>query len=96
MRIMMIVFTLLIGLVFLWMLRAAKTRLNAFGLALIIGGALGNVIDRVLRGAVVDFISLHHNDYYWYVFNLADVWITVGCGLVLIDSLRQNDKAIDK
>ncbi len=54
-----------------------------FAYALIIGGALGNVIDRVIHGAVVDFISLHGFGYYWYVFNIADIWITMG-GVVVV------------
>lgn len=53
-------------------------------LSLIIGGALGNVCDRILYGSVVDFISFHIYGYYWYVFNLADVWITLGAiGLIV-------------
>jgi signal peptidase II len=59
-----------------------------FGYALIIGGALGNVIDRVIHGAVVDFISLHGFGYYWYVFNLADIWITMGGGLIVWLSVK--------
>ena len=94
-QLVMVALTLLICLFFVWMLSEAKTRLGASGMALIIGGALGNVIDRIIHGAVVDFISLHYRDYYWYVFNLADIWITVGCILVLIDSFMQNDEAVE-
>lgn len=55
-------------------------------LALVIGGALGNVIDRLRFGAVVDFLSFHAYGYYWPAFNLADSAITVGVGLIVLDS----------
>lgn len=68
---------------FLWMSNATS-RLVAISLGLILGGALGNLIDRFMHGAVADFFSFHYASYYWYVFNLADVAITVGViGLVL-------------
>jgi lipoprotein signal peptidase len=59
----------------------------AAGLGLIVGGAIGNTIDRVRFGAVVDFVHLHAFGYSWYVFNLADCWIVAGVGLLLYDSL---------
>lgn len=73
----------------LWMLSRVTTKLNAYGLGLIIGGAIGNIIDRVLHGAVVDFISLHTVNYAWYVFNVADIWITVGAILIILDAFVQ-------
>ena len=57
--------------------------LTRLGYGLIIGGALGNLADRIIHGAVVDFISLHYAGYYWYVFNLADIWISFGVVLLL-------------
>ena len=57
--------------------------LTRLGYGLIIGGALGNLVDRIIHGAVVDFISLHYAGYYWYVFNLADIWISFGVVLLL-------------
>jgi signal peptidase II len=75
--------TAAVGALFLWMSNAAS-RLVAVSLGLILGGALGNLIDRLAHGAVADFFSFHYAGYYWYVFNLADVAITVGViGLVL-------------
>ena len=52
--------------------------LTRLGYGLIIGGALGNLADRIIHGAVVDFVSIHYAGYYWYVFNLADIWISLG------------------
>jgi len=57
------------------------------GLALILGGALGNVWDRMVLGYVVDFISVHYRDWYFPTFNIADAAISVGAVLVVIDSL---------
>ena len=74
----------------IWMARS-ETRLAVIGLGLIIGGAIGNGIDRLAYGAVVDFVLLHGQiggkTYSWYVFNLADVAIVVGVLALLYDSL---------
>lgn len=53
------------------------------GYGLILGGGLGNILDRALYGRVVDFIDLHLNSYHWYTFNLADCWIVMGAALIL-------------
>lgn len=68
-----------------WLFRNTD-RLTAVALGLLIGGAIGNTIDRVLYGAVVDFASLHAAGFYWYVFNLADVWVVAGVALLLYDA----------
>ena len=57
-----------------------------------IGGALGNLFDRVFYGNVIDFISLHVFNYYWYVFNIADIAIVLGGLFVLIDLTRDSFK----
>jgi lipoprotein signal peptidase len=67
-----------------WMLRA-ETALIAVALGAIAGGAVGNVIDRVRFGAVVDFIHAHAGGYSWYVFNVADAAIVCGVGALLLD-----------
>ena len=54
---------------------------------MIIGGAIGNAIDRIRHGAVVDFLDLHAAGYHWPAFNIADSAITIGVGLMLIDAL---------
>lgn len=69
----------------IWLVRNTD-KLTAIALGLLIGGAIGNTIDRVLYGAVVDFASLHAFGYYWYVFNLADVWVVAGVALLLYDA----------
>lgn len=65
----------------------AHSRLVSASLGLIVGGALGNAIDRVHLGGVADFFSLHAAGYYWYVFNIADVAIVAGVAGLLYDSL---------
>ncbi len=70
-----------------WLARGVADRLTAASLGLIMGGAAGNAIDRLVLGGVADFFSLHAFGFYWYVFNIADAAIVAGvCGL-LYDSL---------
>ena len=69
-----------------WMARA-ETRYTALGLALIIGGAVGNVIDRVRFGAVVDFLDFHAMGYHWPAFNVADSAICIGAAALILESL---------
>ena len=67
----------------------AQNKLFCFGLALVLGGALGNLYDRLTLGYVVDFLSFHINDLYWPAFNVADSAICVGVALLLMDSFKQ-------
>ena len=62
------------------------------GVALILAGAIGNLIDRIFLGEVVDFLDFMIGDFHWYVFNVADSCVTVGLGFVLYDSLILNRK----
>ena len=70
-----------------WSLPARGCRTLASGLALILGGALGNLIDRLNYGYVVDFLLFHYKEWSWPAFNVADSAITVGVTLVIIDSI---------
>jgi len=70
-----------------WVLPASGARLLATGLALILGGAIGNVIDRLVQGYVVDFIFVYYGDWSWPAFNVADSAISVGVALIIFDSL---------
>ena len=71
----------------LW-LRRAETRLVAAALGAIAGGAIGNVIDRVRFGAVVDFLHAHAFGWSWYVFNVADAAIVCGVAALILDGMR--------
>jgi signal peptidase II len=68
--------------------------LLAFGLALILGGALGNLWDRLALGYVVDFISVHYQHHFFPAFNIADSAISVGAACMLLDSFLYRDRAI--
>jgi len=81
------VLALIIVIVLGFWLRKAGRRLPAIGLGLVIGGALGNVIDRVRLGAVADFLLFHWNEHYWPAFNIADCAITLGVAALLVDAL---------
>jgi signal peptidase II len=72
--------------------RHPQQRLQALALTLVMGGALGNVIDRVRFGAVVDFVQWHVAGYYWPAFNVADSAITLGAVLLVIEQLTAANK----
>ena len=74
------------GLLTVWLLRSGSA-LPAVGLGLIIGGALGNAIDRVAHGAVVDYLDLHAFGRHFFVFNIADAAINIGVALLILDLL---------
>lgn len=75
---------------FLWWLKRLTRPVPALAVGLILGGAVGNLIDRLAYGAVVDFILLHWGEWRWYVFNLADIAIVVAVALLLADSWLGN------
>jgi signal peptidase II len=76
------------ALFIVWMLRShGGQRLFSLALALILGGALGNVIDRLMHGYVVDFIQLHSHGWYFPSFNVADSAISVGAACLIVDEL---------
>lgn len=72
-----------------WMLKRGGSRMLCGGLALILGGALGNLWDRIAIGKVVDFLLFHYQGWAWPAFNVADSAITVGAALLIVDSFRQ-------
>ena len=70
-----------------WLARGAENRAMALGIGFIVGGALGNALDRLHLGGVADFFSAHAFGFYWYVFNIADVAIVAGVACLLYDSV---------
>lgn len=79
-----------------WIYRVAHYKLReVFALAFILGGALGNLHDRVLLGHVVDFIVVHYDEYYWPAFNLADSAICLGVFLLVLDMFLDKGKKSD-
>ncbi|MEQ8268455.1 MAG: signal peptidase II [Parvibaculum sp.] len=70
----------------LWLARV-EHKATALAIGLVLGGALGNVYDRIAYGAVADFFSFHAFGFYWYIFNIADVWIGLGVALIILESV---------
>ena len=78
------------SLLIIWMLkRHASQRLFCWALALILGGAIGNLIDRIAYGHVIDFLDVHVHGWHWPAFNIADSAITVGALLFILDEFRR-------
>jgi len=78
------------GVAILWMLRShAGQRLFCFALACVLGGAIGNVIDRLLHGYVIDFLDFHLGRWHFPAFNVADSAITIGAACLILDELRR-------
>ncbi len=76
-----------------WLAHSGSSRMMAASLGLIIGGAVGNAIDRLTLGGVADFFSFHAFGYYWYIFNIADVAIVAGVVGLLYDSVLTSRNA---
>jgi signal peptidase II len=74
------------------LLRSTGSRMFRAGLALILGGAVGNVIDRLRFGHVVDFLDLHAAGWHWPAFNVADSAITLGAALLILDGFRRHER----
>ena len=81
--------SILLTLFLFWYLWSVRTHsiVIRLGISFIIAGAIGNLIDRIFLGAVIDFLDFMIGNFHWYVFNLADSYVTVGMLLVLIDSI---------
>ncbi|HXW63146.1 MAG TPA: signal peptidase II [Candidatus Acidoferrales bacterium] len=86
----LIIFSLGVMCLIMWLVATdrAGSWLGQYGLVLILGGAAGNFLDRILRRSVTDFIDFHIGDHHWYTFNVADSAIVVGAGLVILELLR--------
>ena len=87
---LLIAFSVAVIAVLVWLLVTGRAggRLAQSGLALILGGAAGNVLDRVTRSSVTDFIDFDIGSHHWYTFNIADSAIVVGAGFVILELLR--------
>lgn len=85
----LVLLSFVISGIFFWWLRTATRRLTAISLGLVIGGALGNVVDRIRFGAVADFLDFH--PIFPWVFNVADASISVGAAFLLLDFLKHGE-----
>ena len=86
-------FILVINLILIYFLSKEKG-INAYLLALIIGGSLGNLVDRIYYFAVPDFIDIHVGNFHWFIFNIADIFITIGIIGLMIAILLEKDKSL--
>ena len=78
----------------IWLVRAGNG-IVVFALTLVVGGALSNVVDRVVYGAVIDFVDIHAFGFHWPAFNVADSTIVLGTAMLLYDSLFGSPRAIN-
>ena len=79
-------FIIIVTIVILFLV-LKSTRIERLGFALIFGGSLGNIFDRLYYGSVVDFIDININDIHWFVFNFADIFITTGVILLILNEV---------
>ena len=84
-------FILFIILVLLFFLLRSKTNEKIF-FSLVIGGAIGNLYDRIIFKAVPDFIDFHFQDFHWFTFNIADIFISIGIIFMILNELLYNKK----
>ena len=91
-RVILILFavSLVVGLG-IWLARLT-TPIMGVAVGLVIGGAVGNIYDRIIFGAVADFFHVYWNSYDWYIFNIADVWIVLGVLIMVYDSFFPQDE----
>jgi len=76
-----------------WWMRKETNRIDILALALVLGGALGNIVDRVRFGYVVDFVHVHVGEWSFYVFNVADAAITIGVAILLLRAFFERKPA---
>lgn len=89
-RFLLVGFSIAVIVFLFWLLAAERAggRMGQIGMAMILGGAVGNVLDRLTRRGVTDFIDLHIQNYHWPTFNVADSAIVIGAALVLLELFR--------
>ena len=85
------IFICLIILVIIWLMLKSKG-FERFSFIMIIGGSLGNIFDRVFYSAVPDFIDIHINNFHWFIFNVADIFITLGIIFLICIEIFSNKK----
>jgi len=89
-----IILGLLIVTFIFYLMKSASDMFEEWGLLIIISGALSNIIDRIFNGYVIDFIYFHYKDFFWPAFNFADIYITIGIIMILINTLRKIKNSI--
>lgn len=81
------------ALIMIWLIRKnSHQTIFSLALSLVLSGAIGNVIDRIIYGAVVDFVDVHYMGWHWPAFNIADSAITIGVILLIVDEIKRVNK----
>jgi signal peptidase II len=79
---------------FVWITRLkSSAKLEAISLSLSLGGAIGNLVDRLIFGYVIDFLDVYYQSYHWPAFNIADSAICIGAVLLILDSFKKKDES---
>ncbi|MBE0438849.1 MAG: lipoprotein signal peptidase [Gammaproteobacteria bacterium] len=86
--------TLISLVLIVWLRKVTDKTIEALSISLILGGAIGNVIDRINLGYVIDFLDVYYGSYHWPAFNVADSAIVVGACLLIIDSFRTKPESL--
>ena len=94
-RWILIILSLAIIIFLLNFLKNENSLISRISISLIIGGALGNIYDRFIYGAVVDFISLHAKGFSWYIFNIADIFIVLGVILFILSQIFKSSSGLE-
>ena len=84
---------LVVGFIF-YLMKSASDMFEEWSFLIIISGALSNIIDRIFNGYVIDFIYFHYIDFFWPAFNFADIYITIGIIMIVINILRKINNSI--
>ena len=92
-RLLIILGLLVVSFIF-YLMKSASDTFEEWSLLIIISGALSNIIDRIFNGYVIDFIYFHYKDFFWPAFNFADIYITIGIIMIVINILRKINNSI--
>ena len=90
---LIIIGLLVVGFIF-YLMKSASDMFEEWSFLIIISGALSNIIDRIFNGYVIDFIYFHYKDFFWPTFNFADIYITIGIIMIVINILRKINNSI--
>ena len=91
---LLIILGLLVVSFIFYLMKSASDTFEEWSLLIIISGALSNIIDRIFNGYVIDFIYFHYKDFFWPAFNFADIYITIGIIMIVINILRKINNSI--
>ena len=90
----LIILGLLVVAFIFYLMKSASNNFEEWSLLIIISGAISNIIDRIFNGYVIDFIYFHYKDFFWPAFNFADIYITIGIIMIIINIFRKTNNQI--